>query len=104
AAIVVTPLALEVAARGGWQAPFALFGGAGLLLALLCQPLFPRPPTHVHKTTRLRPLLRSPLCLGALAIVALQMFGHFLLVPHFSNYFQFNLDFPRQHIGLLYLC
>ena len=104
AAIVVTPLALELAARGGWQAPFVLFGGAGVLLALLCLRLFPTPPTHAHSATRLWPLLRTPLCQGALSIVALQMFGHFLLVPHFSNYFQFNLDFPRQHIGLLYLC
>jgi len=104
AAIVVTPVALELAAHGGWQAPFVLFGGAGLLLALLCQPLFPAPPTHAHAAGGIGPLLRSPLCLGALAIVALQMFGHFLLVPYFSNYFQFNLDFPRGHIGLLYLC
>ncbi|WP_438827698.1 MFS transporter [Stutzerimonas stutzeri] len=104
AAIVVTPLALELAARGGWQTPFVLFGGAGVLLALLCLRLFPTPPTHARSATRLWPLLRAPLCQGALLIVALQMFGHFLLVPHFSNYFQFNLDFPRQHIGLLYLC
>lgn len=32
------------------------------------------------------------------------MFGHFLLIPHFANYFQFNLGFPRQQIAALYLC
>ncbi len=104
AAIVVTPAALELAARGGWQAPFVLFGAAGVLLAVLCQLSFPASPPHARAAGSIRPLLRSPLCLGALAIVALQMFGHFLLVPHFSNYFQFNLAFAREHIGLLYLC
>lgn len=32
------------------------------------------------------------------------MFSHFLLVPHFSAFFQFNLGFAREHIGVLYLC
>jgi len=32
------------------------------------------------------------------------MFGHFLLIPHFANYFQFNLGFPREQIASLYLC
>ncbi|CAM5547019.1 MFS transporter OS=Stutzerimonas stutzeri OX=316 GN=CXK95_00540 PE=4 SV=1 [Stutzerimonas stutzeri] len=85
AAIVVTPLALELAARGGWQTPFVLFGGAGVLLALLCLRLFPTPPTHARSATRLWPLLRAPLCQGALLIVALQMFGHFLLAPTAST-------------------
>ncbi|KXO83785.1 MFS transporter [Stutzerimonas stutzeri] len=103
AAIIVTPLALELVAYGGWQTPFLVCGGAGLLLAALCLAMFPRPADHARKRPHLLSLLRSPLCLGALAIVFLQMFGHFLLVPHFSNYFQFNLGFPRDRMGLLYL-
>ena len=52
----------------------------------------------------MRQLLGSPLCQGALFILCLQMFGHFLLIPHFANYFQFNLGFPREQIASLYLC
>jgi len=76
----------------------------GLALAFGCHILFPSPQPHPRPPGALRPLLRSPLCLGALALVALQMFSHFLLVPHFSAFFQFNLGFAREHIGVLYLC
>lgn len=103
AAIVVVPLALELALRAGWAAPFLVFGGLGLLLALLGGWLIPTPARHERVPGGFWPLLRSPLCLTAFAIISVQMAGHFLLVPHFSNYFQFNLDFPREQIGLLYL-
>lgn len=104
AAIVVVPLALELALRWSWQVPFILFGGLGLALALLCHVLLHIPVSGSRPSGSVLPLLKSPLCLGALAITALQIFGHFLLVPHFSNYFQFNLHFPREQIGLLFLC
>lgn len=104
AAIVVVPLALELALRWTWQAPFLFFGGLGLALALLCHLLLHIPVSGSRPSGSVLPLLKSPLCLGALAITALQLFGHFLLVPHFSNYFQFNLNFPREQIGLLFLC
>lgn len=104
AAIVVVPLALELALRWSWQAPFIVFGGLGLALALLCHLLLHIQVSASRPSGSVLPLLKSPLCLGALAITALQIFGHFLLVPHFSNYFQFNLNFPREQIGLLFLC
>lgn len=103
AAIVVVPLALELALRWSWQSPFIVFGGLGLGLALLCHCLLRTPAATPRPAGSALPLLTSPLCLGALAISALQIFGHFLLVPHFSNYFQFNLQFPREQIGLLFL-
>lgn len=104
AAILIVPLALELAMRWGWQGPFVVFGALGLALALLCQWLFPAPRGHASAPESVRTLLASSLCQGALAIIALQLFGHFLLVPHFSHYFQFNLGFAREHIGLLFLC
>ena len=103
AAIVVVPLALELALRWSWQSPFIVFGGLGLGLALLCHGLLRIPSATERPGGAVLPLLTSPLCLGALAISAVQIFGHFLLVPHFSNYFQFNLQFPREQIGLLFL-
>lgn len=103
AAILIIPLSLESSARWGWQSPFLILGSAGLLLALLCQLLLPSPPVVERPRGSILPLLSSRLCLAALSITALQMFGHFLLVPHFANYFQFNLDFPRSNLGLLYL-
>ena len=105
AAILVVPIALVLAQWFGWQSPFLLFGVCGLLLALLCATLLPSlPVSRAPHGSGLRQLLASPLCQGALFILCLQMFGHFLLIPHFANYFQFNLAFPREQIAALYLC
>lgn len=105
AAILIVPIALTLAQWLGWQSPFLLFGASGLLLALLCARLLPSlPVTRAPAGQGVRQLLGSPLCQGALCILCLQMFGHFLLIPHFANYFQFNLGFPREQIAALYLC
>ncbi|WP_415844800.1 MFS transporter [Stutzerimonas zhaodongensis] len=103
AAILVIPLALECSMRWNWTSPFLLIGGAGLLLALLCQLFLPAPVAVQRPKASLMSLLASRLCIAALGITSLQMFGHFLLVPHFATYFQFNLDFPREQLGFLYL-
>ncbi len=105
AAILIVPAALVLAQWSGWQSPFLLFGADGLLLALLCAIWLPSLPVNRAPAGQgMRQLLGSPLCQGALFILCLQMFGHFLLIPHFANYFQFNLGFPREQIASLYLC
>ncbi|MGY4068633.1 MFS transporter [Aeromonas caviae] len=105
AAILIVPAALVLAQWSGWQSPFLLFGAGGLLLALLCAIWLPSLPVNRAPAGQgMRQLLGSPLCQGALFILCLQMFGHFLLIPHFANYFQFNLGFPREQIASLYLC
>ncbi len=92
AAILIVPAALVLAQWSGWQSPFLLFGAGGLLLALLCAIWLPSLPVNRAPAGQgMRQLLGSPLCQGALFILCLQMFGHFLLIPHFANYFQFNL-------------
>ena len=105
AAILIVPAALVLAQWSGWQSPFLLFGAGGLLLALLCAIWLPSLPVNRAPAGQgMRQLLGSPLCQGALFVLCLQMFGHFLLIPHFANYFQFNLGFPREQIASLYLC
>ena len=105
AAILIVPAALVLAQWSGWQSPFLLLGAGGLLLALLCAIWLPSLPVNRAPAGQgMRQLLGSPLCQGALFILCLQMFGHFLLIPHFANYFQFNLGFPREQIASLYLC
>lgn len=105
AAILIVPAALVLAQWSGWQSPFLLFGAGGLLLALLCAIWLPSLPVNRAPAGQgMRQLLGSPLCQGALFILCLQMFGHFLLIPHFANYFQFSLGFPREQIASLYLC
>lgn len=108
AAIIVVPISLEWANRFSWQTPFYFFGIGGLLLATATGLLFPSMPApssarSVTEPHVLRVLLASPLFPLGIAIISLQTAGHFLLIPHFSNYFQFNLHFPRGDISLLYL-
>ena len=103
AAILIVPVALELSIRWNWTAPFFVLGGTGLLLGLLCQLFLPKPAAIERPKASVRALLTSRLCLVALGITSLQMFGHFLLVPHFATYFEFTLGFTREHLGLLYL-
>ncbi|MFR9718351.1 MFS transporter [Aeromonas diversa] len=104
AAILIVPVALTLAQWWGWRSPFLLLGACGLMLALLAALSFPSLPVKQVAGNRVGDLLKAPLCQGALLVLSLQMFGHFLLIPHFATYFQFNLAFPRTGIATLYLC
>lgn len=105
AAILVVPFSLTVAQYQGWQSPFLITGGLGLVLAAATARWFPNLPTaNIQRSGNLAALLRNPLCQVALLVAAIQMAGHSLLVPHFASFFQFNLGFPRADIPELYLC
>jgi predicted MFS family arabinose efflux permease len=100
------PFGLELARLYGWQAPFIVVGGAGLLLAVFVAVTIPRMRGHLEGVTANGPLLEflwRPTVRESMVFVALMMFSGFMLFPHLSAYFQFNLDYPREKIGLLYM-
>lgn len=108
AAIVGIPFGMELAQWYGWQAPFYVIALCclGLLVALW----FLLPEMNRHKAlhqgapaTGIMPLLKAPLTRMALMLVVISMFGNFLLIPNLSAYVQFNLGFPRDRIGELYM-
>lgn len=108
AAIAGIPFGMELAAWSGWQAPFKAIALAslGLLIALW----FLLPVMNAHKNrhkgspvTGIIPLLKAPLTRMALVLVVVSMFGNFLLIPNLSAYVQFNLGFPRERVGELYM-
>lgn len=106
ASVLGVPFGLELARWFGWQAPFIAVGATGLVLALLGHTWLPALRDHLEGpavTDTLRAFAGRPIVLESLAVVALAMFGAFLLIPHLSTYFQFNMDYPREKIGLLYL-
>ncbi len=105
AAVIAVPVALELAHRISWQAPFwAMAGlsgviGVGVRLGL--------PPLRDHikvdfPVTSLKSLLSDPCAQFAYLSMAVTTLAVFLLVPHASTFFQFNLDFPRDKISYLY--
>lgn len=108
ASVLGVPAGLELAHAFGWRAPFlavGLLGGVVTTLALLGLPPL---RTHLaaqsaHTGPSARPPLIDRLALSSLASTFAVMFGVFLVVPNIASYFQFNLDYPRERLGFLYL-
>lgn len=101
--ILGVPFGLELARRGGWHAPFLVVGGAVLALAAACR--WGLPPLRAHLDA---PEPEAPLALDeglflSFAALGLGILGNFLLVPNLSAFVQFNLGFPRERLGWLYL-
>ncbi|MGL6313606.1 MFS transporter [Vibrio sp. WXL103] len=113
AAILVVPISLLITQYTNWQVSFILSGGLGFMLAIALHLSFPissQPQNNrgrILKLTEqnapgLRSMLLSLLFVLSIAMTSIAMFGHFLLVPNISTYFQFNLAFPREEISYLY--
>ncbi|WP_157134438.1 MFS transporter [Photobacterium profundum] len=110
AAIIIVPVSLELSAHYSWQVTFFLFGSIGVGFSLLSYWYFPSMVGHKvvddkqqSSSVGITEMITSPVFMSALSIVGISMFGHFLLVPNLSTFFQFNLHFPREQISVLYL-
>ncbi|MEI8596427.1 MFS transporter [Photobacterium sp. Hal280] len=110
AAIIIVPASLLLAQWLNWQMTFFFFGGIGLILAVavrICMPsLVPLKQTSaqpIPQSDGLSGMICSMPFILAMAMMGISLFGHFLLVPNLSAYFQFNLGFPRDEISYLYL-
>ncbi|WP_413693133.1 MFS transporter [Psychromonas sp. KJ10-2] len=107
AAILMVPLSLLVSLYFSWQINFWIFGGLGLVLAVLCVMAFPTMTSHIQSGGKAKQKAVSVLFAQskvkiALLVVAIQILAHFLIISNFSAYFQFNLSFPREHMSALY--
>lgn len=101
--IVGVPLGLELARHGGWRAPFVVVGAAILLLAAACRLALPPLRSHLESREPERPLALDQGLLLSFAAFGLAILGNFLLIPNLSAFLQFNLGYPRERLGLLYL-
>ncbi len=116
AAVLGVPFGLELAQHGGWHAPFFAVGALGLLLLPAIR--FGVPELGQHLTARQQrlasgsamstwqesvALLRSPLCQRALTLALTSMVAGFLIIPNLATYVQFNLGYPREGMGMLYM-
>ena len=111
AAILVVPASLFIAQWFSWQIAFVLSGVLGLLLSAGLLIYFPSSATtspsqktvgHNQQAPELKLMLLSLPFILSICMTGIAMFGHFLLVPNISTYFQFNLAFPREEISYLY--
>ncbi len=106
ASVVGVPLGLELGRRFGWR--FPLFAVAALGLLVLAGVVARLPSLRGHLTTSravVRPLvlLRKPGTLAAVAATMSISLAGFAIIPNVSAYLQANCNFPREHLGLLYL-
>ena len=104
AAIAGVPLGLELARIGGWQLPFysvAVASGLAMLATLLFI------PNHLQTRRNGRwqgtwTFLARKKTAVAYLIVGITPMASFLFIPNMFTYFQMNLGYPRELIGLLY--
>ncbi|MDB4930151.1 MAG: transporter [Myxococcaceae bacterium] len=129
ASVFGVPLGLELARRGGWRLPFFAVAALGLVALAVGAALLPPLRGHLEKRRPAEPegldgsyrdapggvtatpappttldLLRRPTVLLAYAMSATAMLGGFVLIPNISPYLLHNLGYPRDRLGLLYLC
>jgi predicted MFS family arabinose efflux permease len=108
ASVVGVPAGLELA-RFGWQVPFFVIAGLGVVVALAVAALMPPMRGHLRSAEERsagRPVgefVRDPAVLLALGGMAVAMAGSFSIISNLSAFVQFNLGYPRERLGLLYM-
>jgi predicted MFS family arabinose efflux permease len=108
ASVLGVPAGLELARAGGWRMPFVAVAALGAVLAAAVVAVLP--PLRSHLEARSTPaasgtgaLLRRPAVALSLASMAVLMTAQFALVPNIAAYWQFNLGYPRERLGLLFV-
>ena len=105
ASVLGVPAGLELARLIGWRAPFFAVAGLGAAIALCA--VFLLPPLRGHLAMRtglvpLRHLFSQRNVLLSWTMTFMVMAAGFSIIPNISAYVQFNLGYPRAHLGLLY--
>ncbi len=102
ASVIGVPVGLELAKLGGFRVPFLVVGGIAAVIAVLAGRLLPDDLPQPRHGRRRLPRLRPEMAL-AFAAVACALIQGYAIMPIFAVYLQFNLGFPRDQLGLLYL-
>jgi predicted MFS family arabinose efflux permease len=108
ASVLGVPAGLELARHGGWRTPFFAVAGLGLVVAGGAVALMPSLRGHLDRPAGgagAGPLafLQRPGAALALAATACSMASTFAIVPNIAQWVQFNLGYPRERLGLLYM-
>jgi predicted MFS family arabinose efflux permease len=106
ASVVGVPIGLELANWGDWRTPFWVIGALGIGVMIATQRVLPPLRDHLDAPPSAswdRALWSRPEAWWGLLGTASTAIASFLLIPNISAFVQFNLDYPRAHLGLLYL-
>lgn len=106
ASVLGVPAGLELSRLFNFRAPFFAVAALGLLVTLAARVMLPELRGHLERPrakageggSLLSP--SSLLCLGGMGLV---MLGVFSIVPNIATFVEFNLGYPRELLGTLYL-
>jgi predicted MFS family arabinose efflux permease len=107
ASVFGVPAGLE-AARLGWRAPFFGVASLGLIVVIAAWRLLPSLRGHLGAGPPMSggafvTFLKRPASLLSLTAFGITTMSVFTVVPSLTAYLQFNLGYPREHLGILYL-
>lgn len=104
ASILGVPAGLWLATRSGFRAPFFAVAALILLIGGLAMLVMPKLTRHLENAVQnLKEPLVTKEALISLSMSAVLMLGMFSIVPNISTFLQYNLGYPRESIGTLYL-
>jgi predicted MFS family arabinose efflux permease len=106
ASVLGVPAGLWLAQVGSWRLPFFGIAGLGLVITVLAASQLPS--LRIHLASGLKPpafghLFAQPLVRLSYLMTATTMAAGFILIPNISAYIQYNLGYPRDTLGVLYL-
>lgn len=110
-AVFGIPLGLEIAHLTSWRVTFLAVAGLGVALMIFSMTMLPSQRLHLADmpADRGNPLMRlmriaaRRSTLLALALAAVAIIPGFMVMTNLPVFLQFNLDFPREDLGLLYM-
>lgn len=109
ASVLGVPFGLELARHFSWQAPFIVLGVITFLVYFCAKRFLPyRTGDFVAETLhirlrRLQITMKRKISWYAWGFTGAAMLAAFMIIPNIAAYLQYNLGYPREKLGMLYL-
>ncbi|MEJ7693932.1 MFS transporter [Daejeonella sp.] len=110
ASVFGVPFGLYMANLFNWHGPFFFVAGLGTLLLPFLMRYLPKMDTHLtSKEDRINPIVlikevwNDTDQMLALGLTASLMLGHFMIIPFFNPYMEFNMGFSKLQTPMLYM-
>lgn len=109
ASVIGVPFGLELSRLWGWRSPFFFVSVSTAIILVLLWHTLPSMRGHISEGARVRgfsvlkDMLLEPVQAMAFLFVGLGTFATFLFIPNLAGYAQYNLHFPREYLGMMYM-
>ncbi|SKB63417.1 MFS transporter [Daejeonella lutea] len=110
ASVFGVPFGLYMANLFNWHGPFFFVAGFGALLVPFLMRYLPKMDKHLtSKESRISPVLlikevwRDTDQMLALGLTASLMLGHFMIIPFFNPFMEFNMGYSKLQTPMLYM-